>query len=683
MNSIFRCLLSQIALCLFSSCVFAQNETEAEEIIINQIQDESEVAADISDYSESLFQFLKRPIDLNKAKAEDLNQLILLSAFQVQQILLHREKAGPFISTLELQAIPSINLETLERLLPFVRVNENLLEEEGQWRELLMQPKGSWMMTYSRGLQVPRGYEIADPKRSRYLGSPDRIISRIRMYARQKVKISFNLKKDAGEPFSINQKSRGFDYYSGSILINKLGPLEQVIVGDYLLQFGQGLSLWNGPVLGRSTTVANIMQQGLGIRPHTGMMESKFMRGLAIRIRRKDLEFTPFFSFNKLSASLNTEGKYPFVHSINYSGLHRTPTEWNNRKRLDQMAYGLQVAYLNPRFKIGTNILNTQFSLPLKLNTKAYSRYRFEGQQLQNLSVYYQYNLYNLLLFGETAHSIGSGWANNHGMIAALGRKFSASISYRNYAKNYHAFFAQSFQAQSNLSNEEAWNLGFAFHPSRKIEWMNGLDYVKFPYMKFRTKEASFSFQGRSQLSYIWYKKGHLRLRYQYKFYQENHSSSKKGSMGVADVARQQARLIFLYKLNHSIQIGNQVEIKEYHKTNIGKKRGFMAYQDMIWNKPSWRLGGNVRLAYFNAESYESRLFTYERDVLYGFSFPSYFRKGFRGYVNQKLKPIKGLDIWLRYALTHYLGEDKIGSGLDQISGKIKSDVKLQVRYSW
>jgi len=447
------------------------------------------------------------------------------------------------------------------------------------------------MMTYSRGLQVPRGYEIADPKRSRYLGSPDRIINRFRWNARKKLKISLNMKKDAGEPFSIKDKRMGFDYYSGSILINKLGPFEQIVVGDYLLQFGQGLSLWNGPIVGRSASVANI--------------------------------------------------------------------------------------------KVGANLLKTQFSLPLKLNTKAHSRYRFEGQNLQNVSAYYQYNLYNMLLFGESAHSFGSGWAHNHGLIAALGRKFSASISYRNYAKDYHTFFAQSLQAQSNLSNEKAWSLGFAFQPNRKIEWMNSVDYVKFPWMKFRTKDASYSFQGRTQISYIWYKKGHLRLRYQYKFYQENYPATQKGSIAVADVSRQHARLIFMYKLNNSVQIGHQIEVKEFHKSNLGKKHGFMAYQDLIWNKPTWRMGGNLRFAYFNAESYESRLYAYERDVLYGFSFPSYFRKGFRAYLNQKMRPIKGIDIWLRYALTHYLGQTQIGSGLDQISGNKKSDIKLQIRYSW
>lgn len=136
-------------------------------------------------------------------------------------------------------------------------------------------------------------------------------------------------------------------------------------------------------------------------------------------------------------------------------------------------------------------------------------------------------------------------------------------------------------------------------------------------------------------------------------------------------------------KLNNSLQIGNQVEVKEFHKTNFGKQHAIMVYQDLIWNRPKWKIGGNLRLAYFSSDSYDARLFAYERDVLYGFSFPSYFRKGFRTYLNQKLRPIKGIDIWLRYALTHYFADDKLGSGLDEIADNNKSDVKVQIRYSW
>ncbi|MGB7527469.1 ComEA family DNA-binding protein [Sphingobacterium cellulitidis] len=676
-------LLTLIITFHFSTTLYAQSQHDIDDILASQILDETESSHNISEYAEILTQLKRRPLDLNKATEQDFRQLIFLSELQIQQILSHRNKIKSFISTLELQVIPGINAEVYDQLLPFIKVKDDLLEAKSTIPKMMKESSGSWMLTYSRGLQVPRGYEISDPKRSRYLGSPDRLINRLRWNWSERVKFALNMKKDPGEPFFNEKQTQGFDHYSGSISIRKIGRFENIILGDYLLQFGQGLALWNGPVFGKGASVAHIMQNGLGLKPHTGLMESKYMRGMAAQLRIKNLSFTPFLAYNHLSASINAKGHRSFVSSINYSGLHRTPSELKNRHSLQQLVYGVNVGFQPEKFKVGFNFLTTRFDRYLKLNNRDYSRYRFEGNILHNVSLYYQYNLYNLLAFGESAYSIGAGWANNQGLIAGLGRKFSASLAYRNYGKDYHSFFGQSFQEQSNLANEIGWSASIAYHPNRNIEWINKLDYVQFPWLKFRTSSPSNSVHGQSQLSYIWYKKGHLKLRYQYKFYQENYPSHIKTVNPIADLARQQARISFFYKLNRNLQIGNQVEGKQFHKSMFAKQYGFLVFQDLIWNKPSWKMGGNLRFAYFNADSYDARLFAYERDVLYSFSFPSYFRNGFRFYLNQKIKPIKGIDIWFRYAITTYRNLKEFGSGLDKIIGNNKSDLRFQIRYAW
>ena len=669
-------------LSLYTKEVSAQQNNQLEDIIANQVLDESEASNELAEYSEALLDILKKPIDLNKASEQDLNQLIFLSAFRIQQILLHREKVGSFISPLELQVIPGLSLETLDQLLPFVIVKEPFLDQFSI-PEVAKKAISTVMVTYGRSLQVPQGYKISDPKRSKYLGTPDKMSVRYRWTYQDRLRMTLNMEKDAGEPFFMEEKIYGFDHISGSLLFNKVGPFSKVIFGDYLLQFGQGLTIWNGAVFGKGASVAHVMQQGLGIRPHTGMMESKYMRGVAGTFLFKKINLTPFISYNRLTATVKEEGPHRNITSINYSGLHRTPSELRNRRGLGQTTYGLNADYQKRGFVIGTNFISTHFEIPLKLNSREYSKYRFEGHALQNISAYYRFNFYNLLFFGESAHSLGSGFANNHGVIAALGRKFSTSLSYRNYTVDYHSFFAQSFQDQSLLANEKGWHLSFVYHPRRRIEWMNSIDYIKFPWKKFRANQSTFTFQGRTQFSYIWYKKGHLKFRYQYKFFQENYPSAMKRKIGIADVARQQARVAFLYKLKPNFQIGNQVEFKRFEKTAVGRKNGFLIFQDVIWGYPKWKIGGNFRVAYFQADGYESRLYAYERNVLHSFSFPSYFRKGLRIYFNKKIKPVRGLDIWFRYALTHYLGISELGSGLDKIAGNQKSDVRLQLRYSW
>src|SRR5690606_29620862 len=141
-------------------------------------------------------------------------------------------------------------------------------------------------------------------------------------------------------------------------------------------------------------------------KAHTGLMENKFMRGMAAQLKIKNLNVTPFLAYNHLSASIHAKGNRPFVSSINYSGLHRTPSELKNRHSLQQLVYGVNLSFQPEKFKVGLNFLSTQFDRYLKLNNREYSRYRFEGTNLHNISMYYQYNLYNLLAFGESAYSL-------------------------------------------------------------------------------------------------------------------------------------------------------------------------------------------------------------------------------------------------------------------------------------
>lgn len=83
----------------------------------------------------------------------------------------------------------------------------------------------------------------------------------------------------------------------------------------------------------------------------------------------------------------------------------------------------------------------------------------------------------------------------------------------------------------------------------------------------------------------------------------------------------------------------------------------------------------------FKTDSYETRLYAYENNVLYASSFPAYYQKGWRGYINLRYKISRNLDLWGRYAGTWLGNEETIGSGLDLIEGNKKTEVTLQVRW--
>ena len=85
-----------------------------------------------------------------------------------------------------------------------------------------------------------------------------------------------------------------------------------------------------------------------------------------------------------------------------------------------------------------------------------------------------------------------------------------------------------------------------------------------------------------------------------------------------------------------------------------------------------------MRLQYFETDSYNSRMYAYENDVLYSFSIPVFYDKGYRYYLNLNYDLTKKISLWFRFAQTIYPGKIAIGSGLDQINSSHKSEIKVQ-----
>ena len=85
----------------------------------------------------------------------------------------------------------------------------------------------------------------------------------------------------------------------------------------------------------------------------------------------------------------------------------------------------------------------------------------------------------------------------------------------------------------------------------------------------------------------------------------------------------------------------------------------------------------------FETDSYNSRMYAYESDVLYGFSIPVFYNRGIRYYINTSYDVNKKLGFWIKWAQTVYSDKNLIGSGLDEIKGNKKSEVKLQILYKF
>ena len=105
---------------------------------------------------------------------------------------------------------------------------------------------------------------------------------------------------------------------------------------------------------------------------------------------------------------------------------------------------------------------------------------------------------------------------------------------------------------------------------------------------------------------------------------------------------------------------------------------GFAVVQDLGFQFNWGYIKG--RFCYFNTDDYNTRQFVYEHDVLHYYSIPAYFGHGIRYYLLVKVLMFKNLNFWIKFGQYNFFNQNSIGTGLDEINGNKKTEVRCQIR---
>ena len=97
--------------------------------------------------------------------------------------------------------------------------------------------------------------------------------------------------------------------------------------------------------------------------------------------------------------------------------------------------------------------------------------------------------------------------------------------------------------------------------------------------------------------------------------------------------------------------------------------------------RPVESISLDARVAIFDTDDYASRIYAYERDLLYSFSVPALYGEGRRSYVLLRYEPTSSLTIEAKYGVTWYPRRRTLGSGLNATDGPASREVRLQLRW--
>ncbi|MGN6435814.1 MAG: ComEA family DNA-binding protein [Agriterribacter sp.] len=672
-------LAATIACLCFTVWLHAQQlPTSAME---QQLEDYTERMDDAETSDDTWMQqieFYKRsPLNLNTATEDDLRNLQMLNALQIEHFINYRRLLGKLISIYELQAVPSWDIATILKIRLYVTVS-NTSTPIQQLKYDFRKGDYSFITRYGRTIEKAKGYQPADSGASFYAGSPARIMLRFKYNYKNQLQYGITAAKDAGEPF-FNQGNRaGFDFYSFHLFSKQAGLIKTIALGDYTVNMGQGLICWQGLAFGKGAGIANIKRQSATLRPYNSAGSFFFNRGAAVSLQKNNWESNLFISLRRLDGNLARDTAFSEnISSIQLSGYHRTPSELEDKSAFRLFSYGGNISYRKKSWRAGFNIIQYHFSKPIQKETQPYNLYAIQGNYWSNYSVNYQYTYKNIHFFGETAVDKNLHAGAVHGLLASLHARTDFVLFHRYISPTYQAFYGNAFTVNSNPTNEQGLYTGAMFRLSPAIKLDAYIDLFQFPWLKYRVDAPAI---GKDYFVQMTYKPGKLteiysRYREQQKPVNQNNAQSALNT--VTAFSNRSWRTQVNHQLSSTVSIRQRFELLWYTQETTSPEKGFLLFFDVFYKPMQSRFAANARLQYFESDSYNSRLYAYENDVLYYFAIPVFYDKGSRYYLNIHYKINKKLAVWCKWAQTIYNNRTSIGSGLDEIAGNRKSELRL------
>ncbi len=657
--------------------------TEQQMEAVTEGNDDTETQDDT--FLQQLQQFLKTPLNLNYADAASLKELVILTPLQIQNLLSYRSLFGNFINIYEIQAIPGWDVTTIEKIRPYISVNARV-DIYASITERLHNGNHSILARVTQVLEQSRGLS-ADPTagNSYYPGSPQRLLIRYKYQYKNLLQYGIVGDKDAGEQFFKGSQKQGFDFYSFHAFARNIGIIKSIAIGDFTVNLGQGLTQWQSLAFKKSPDVTNIKRQLAVLRPYNTAGEFNFHRGFGITLAKRNIEFTAFVSYRKIDGNLvpDTLNNEDYISSLQTSGLHRTKSEVADKGAQKQLAFGGNIALNKRNFHIGANAVQYDFKLPINKSAEPYNIFALSGRRWGNQSIDYSYTYKNMHVFGEAAFDNNMHKTFVNGIMISVAANVDMSLLYRNISEKYQSLYTNAFTESSFPNNEKGLYAGISLRPT--IFWRIDAyaDFYKFPWLKYQVDAPSTGADYFSQVTYKPNKQLEISARYRTETKARNFNPDDLILSPVVTKQRQNIRTQINYKINPAVTFRNRIEMSWYDKKGAGAQQGFLSYVDVLYKPMMQKYAAGVRFQYFETDGYDSRLYAYENDVLYSFSIPVFYDKGYRYYLNFNYDLTKKMTVWFRFAQTIYKDKTTVGTGLDEIKGNRKSEVKLQLLYSF
>ena len=676
---------SVLFLFLFPYCLIAQVDSikttydNVTSTLIESLENLLEEQDENVDISESIPEYVfgkGEKIEINDLSAEIAYSILQLSEYQYYQLQLYLENYGALVSLYELYAIEGFSKADVERILPFFKISA-IKKSKMSFKQFFNTTKHRILLRYGQVIEPQRGYSKNID--NGYSGSPSHLLFRYQV-THPRFSLGISGEKDAGEEFFKGAQKSGFDFYAFHLSIKNISIVKQIVLGDYRFNYGQGLVLGSGFSSGKSGTVHQVRKFSTGISPVTPLNESRFLRGAAVEVGNCNYKGTLFWGYRTYDGKIVTENdEFFFSGSLTPNGNHRTHNEIAKKNALLSQNYGFNFQCNRKIFRIGITGLMTHFALPIFSSPIFYKKYDCSGKNNFTIGIDHQIILKKSIVFGELAMSKGSHLALLQGIITDIDPRLKTLLLFRYYDKSFNSLEGSAFGENQLNRNEVGLYVVSQLLLGRYAELHVGYDVYHFPWLKYQIEFPSYGHD--ISITFMTSLSKYCKLLFRYKYKESEKNIAFDYYNGASCRRKHKFRGAITTSLFSMLTLKTQIDyvVSAFNK-EVENHKGVLLLQDIDVDIPKTGIKIKGRFALFDTDSFEERIYVYEKDLLFAFTSNAYFGKGCRFYCILQYD-YTFFQLQLRYSQTYYIDRQIISSGLTRIEGPVKSDIKLQLYF--
>jgi len=640
-----------VLLSLISCQIWSQNLNE-------NIQSEDEL---INSYD----YFLNNPLDLNTCSKEQLMQIQFLTVTQINSFLDYRNQQVLLLHVFELQVIPDWDLSTCRKIEQFVTVNAH--------KNRAMGLKNSFILCRVEGtLEKAQGFN-SEGKSNAYQGDRLKELIKIKNSSHSFITLGFIGQKDAGEKSLL-------DFYSAYVDITPQKHVQKLIIGDYSIQWGQGLLQAGGFNLGKNYESIKATQKfHLGGIPYSSSAESSFNRGIFISKMLNPVINSQFFISSKmLDGKTSVYNGQTGFKTIDMDGYHRNTNEIANQHTINEKKIGSSLEVrLSKTTMLQLNGVLTQYSIPKIPSGIDYKLNEWNGNKFLIWSISQTSFINNKRVINEIAFQ-NQKLSIIHGIALPTSKKQDFSYLFRYFSNGFYNPDGKALGENTRNENEIGLFIGHQFQISKRKKLSSYVDIFYFPEIKYQVSSPhtyGWEVLNRYQME----RKNAFKLFNQFKWTSKEEDftlrKNEKTIQRTHDV-QESVDIIFLGK--KWIQWHNRMMLHALFKKNTSYL-GLMLLQDITFNLRKFEV--KTRLAYTKTPNYDTRLYAFEPGLPYSFNLLSYSGHSFRLATTIEIPLSKELSFASKIGRTVYFDKNEIGSGTDVIQSNHKTDLSFQLIY--